>query len=433
MAMSGPVQRKTRTSTPTIINTWLGVPLTARRFARTNQQFAKLPDMLNNEPAVSFLARYWQKSPAFLPSAVTDSLPSLDADELAWLATLPDVESRLVLSVRDGNAMRYSLENGPFDEARLSNLPGQDWTLLVNDVDKHLPDFRSYLDMIDFVPDWRIDDLMVSCAAPGGSVGPHEDNYDVFLVQGTGTRDWRFGSRLGTEPDESSEALSLVKPFAALERVSCRDGDILYLPPHTPHWGIAAELCMTYSIGMRAPTSDELQLAAERCLRRDAPQRRSGDHLFYADPDLGAGEADPGQISEQVIARLKAQSLVDDSLTDTEIATILGCTVTDPKAWLAPEAVTGPDASARIADSRALPVHGMARIAWYRQADRGVVFVNGVARTLDADQLDVVLQLCRDRRLGAGNKRELANSPAGRELLVWLLAEGLFDVADAGE
>ena len=123
--------------------------------------------MLKNLPADLFLSQHWQKSHAFLASAAGHALPELDADELAWLATLPDVESRLVLTERDGDATRYRLENGPFDYARLGSLPGQDWTLLVNDVDKHLPVFRAYLDMADFIPDWRIDDLMVSFAAPG--------------------------------------------------------------------------------------------------------------------------------------------------------------------------------------------------------------------------------------------------------------------------
>ena len=387
--------------------------------------------MLKNEPADIFLARHWQKSPAFLPSAAGKSLPSLDADELAWLATLPDVESRLVLTDRVGDAPRYRLENGPFEESRLASLPGKDWTLLVNDVDKHLPDFRCYLDMVDFVPGWRIDDLMVSCAAPGGSVGPHEDNYDVFLVQGAGTREWQYGSRDATEPDEGSDALSLVKPFDPLERISCRDGDILYLPPRTPHWGIATDLCMTYSIGMRAPTIDELRLAAERCLQRDAALTGRGDRLFYADPDLTAAEADPGRISEQAVTRLKAQSLVHDSLVHMDVATVLGCAVTDPKAWLAPESVTGLDASATIADPEPLAVHGMARIAWYRQEDRGAVYVNGVARPVDVDTLDVISRLCRHRQLGPDDKRKLADSPAGRELLLWLLGEGLFDVGDA--
>ena len=389
--------------------------------------------MLKNEPADSFLARHWQKSPAFLPSAAAESLPALDANELAWLATLPDVESRLVLTDRDGDATRYRLENGPFEASRLERLPGRDWTLLVNDVDKHLPDFRSYLDMVDFVPDWRIDDLMVSCAAPGGSVGPHEDNYDVFLVQGAGAREWQFGSRDTTEPDEGSDALSLVKPFDPLERLSCRDGDILYLPPHTPHWGIASELCITYSIGMRAPTIDELRLAAERCLQRDNMSMPSGDRLFYADPDLTAGEAEPGRISEQVIARLRAQSLVDAALTEADVATILGCAVTDPKAWLAPEPITGRDASASITEPEPLAVHGMAKIAWYRHGDRGIVFVNGVGRALEADQLEVIRRLCRRRQLDPGDKRKLSETPSGRELLVWLLAEALFDTGEPGQ
>jgi 50S ribosomal protein L16 3-hydroxylase len=389
--------------------------------------------MLKNVTADSFLSHHWQKSAVFLPSAAGESLPALDPDELAWLATLPDVESRLVLTDRDGDATRYRLENGPFEAARLASLPSKDWTLLVNDVDKHLPDFRSYLDMIDFVPDWRIDDLMVSCAAPGGSVGPHEDNYDVFLVQGSGTREWQVGSRGGTEPDEHSAALSLVKPFDPQERLSCREGDILYLPPHTPHWGIASDLCLTYSVGMRAPAVDELRLAAERCLQIDPGQARLSERLFYEDPDLAPGEAAPGRIGAQAISRLKTQSLVDDSLADGDVAMILGCTVTDPKAWLAPEAVTGQDASAAIADPGPLAVHGMAKIAWYRGKAHGIGFVNGAARSLSRDQLEVVSQVCRYRQLDAGGKRTLAGTPSGQELLRWLLAEGMFEVGDTGE
>ena len=389
--------------------------------------------MLKNVAADTFLARHWQKSAAFLPSAASDSLPALEPDELAWLATLPDVESRLVLTDRDGETVRYRLENGPFATSHLASLPAKDWTLLVNDVDKHLPDFRSYLDMIDFVPDWRIDDLMVSCAAPGGSVGPHEDNYDVFLVQGSGNREWQVGNRGSTEPDENSAALSLVKPFDPQQRISCGEGDILYLPPHTPHWGIATTLCLTYSVGMRAPAVDELRLAAERCLRCDPGQAGLSQSLFYEDPDLAPAETEPGRIASQAVSRLRAQSLVDDSLTDGEVATILGCTVTDPKAWLAPEAVTGRDASAAISDSGSLAVHGMAQIAWYREKELGIGFVNGVARRLSPDQLAVISLVCRYRQLDAAAKRTLAATSSGQELLRWLLAEGTFEVGDTRE
>ena len=121
-------------------------------------------------------------------------MPVLEPDELAWLATLPDVESRLVFTEGTRANARYRVEHGPFEEQRLSELPQSNWTLLVQDVEKHLPDFRQWFECVTFVPDWRIDDLMISFAAPGGSVGPHQDNYDVFLCQGMGRREWRLAA-----------------------------------------------------------------------------------------------------------------------------------------------------------------------------------------------------------------------------------------------
>jgi 50S ribosomal protein L16 3-hydroxylase len=385
--------------------------------------------MLENESTEHFLSAYWQKKPRFMPAAAETGLPRLSGDELAWLATLPDVESRLVFTEHGGNATSYRLENGPFDESRLAELPRQDWTLLVNDVDKHLPDFRAYLEMIDFLPDWRIDDLMVSFAAPGGGVGPHVDNYDVFLVQEAGDREWRIGYPGRTEPDETSTSLSLVRPFDPRERFRTGPGDVLYLPPGIPHWGIATGFCTTYSIGMRAPTFQELELAAERCIADFSPSKQPADHRFYTDADLAPDEVQAGRIHRRVLDRLRAQSMVDESLSDKDIATILGSAVTDPKAWLAPDPVTGEDADTLIGDSRDLRVHGMARMAWFEGHGDAQVFVNGVGRQLAPGELEVIANLCRKRQLAASEKRTLLRSPGGEGLLRWLFSEGLFDVA----
>jgi 50S ribosomal protein L16 3-hydroxylase len=387
--------------------------------------------MLTDETPDQFLSRHWQKSTRFMKAAAGAGLPQLDGDELAWLAIQPDVESRLVFTERRDGSCAYRLENGPFTESRLRSLPSRDWTLLVNDVDKHLPDFRAYLELLEFVPDWRIDDLMVSFAAPGGGVGPHVDNYDVFLVQGSGARKWRIGRRGCTEPDDRSPPLSLVRPFEPEECVDAESGDILYLPPGVPHWGIAGNHCMTYSIGMRAPTAEELGVAAARCLDSDTRRTGRGELRFYADPDLVAGEAAPGKIDRRAVERLREQDLVDTSLSDADVATILGCCVTDLKAWLAPDGVSGNEATEAIAGERPLPVHGMARIAWFSQRGHGQVFVNGVARAVEPSELDIVSAVCRRRRLDAAGKRRLTALPDGPALLHWLLAEGLFDPGDA--
>ena len=166
-----------------------------------------------------------------MPGALDGIQPSITAGELAWLATQDDVESRLVFTKHDGDGTRYEVRHGPFPNDVLSSLPRQNWTLLVQDVEKHLPDFRALFAVVDFIPDWRIDDLMVSFAAPGGSVGPHRDNYDVFLCQGEGIREWHLGNKDDVVEDESSNELSLLKPFADSNPQSAGEGDILYLPP----------------------------------------------------------------------------------------------------------------------------------------------------------------------------------------------------------
>ncbi|MCG8370495.1 MAG: cupin domain-containing protein, partial [Proteobacteria bacterium] len=198
--------------------------------------------------AGQFLDRHWQKEPLFIPQAAPRLRPSITRNQLAWLSTLDDVESRIVFTDRGGERTTYSAQSGPFDGAYLAALPRRDWALLGHDVEKHLPDFRRLFDLVPFVPDWRIDDLMVSFAAPGGGVGPHRDHYDVFLCQGTGVREWRI-TLDGVEDDPAASSdLALTREFAGGDAYSAQQGDVLYLPPGTVHWGTARRACLTYSI-----------------------------------------------------------------------------------------------------------------------------------------------------------------------------------------
>lgn len=390
--------------------------------------------MLERQHSDIFLQKHWQRLPQFLPAALDTGLPQLNPDELAWLATLPDVESMLVVTVHEDADVRYRAETGPFDEAELSSLPDENWTLLVHDVEKHLPDFRSYFEQTYFIPDWRIDDLMVSCAAPGGSVGPHIDNYDVFLCQGEGIREWQIGDPGRAEADTNSTCLSLVKPFpvASSHRAEC--GDVLYLPPGVPHWGIASALCVTYSIGCRAPTRHELALGQERVLGKLAQEAPgTDDQVFYSDPDLSGFEARPGRIAPQTIQRIRDQCILDSSLTDVEIARVFGCVVTDPKAWLDPEAMDKPDLYRLLELPAGVNIHGMARIAWIESGDDRRVFVNGVDREIDGDQLGLVQKVCVERRLSTSMFEPGLSQRAGAELIEWFANEGLFDTGHMQE
>lgn len=335
--------------------------------------------------ADAFLGGYWQKKPLFMPRAVDSLRPSISRNELAWLATCDDVESRIVFSDRRQSNTRYRAETGPFDEAFLQNLPARDWTLLVHDVEKHLPAMRRLFNLVPFVPDWRIDDLMVSFAAPGGGVGPHRDNYDVFLCQGIGIREWRFTTEDVADDSSASEELRLTAPFAGGTCLAARQGDVLYLPPGVAHWGTATRACMTYSIGMRAPD-------------------------WYADPDLASAEVQPGYLAPQALRRAGKR------------ANDLGPSVTRIKEWLRPD---GPSADriGQLLESpavlRGLTLHGMSRIAF----DDTRIYLNGLTRSAADTDLGCLRQLCAQRRMN----RDLLNIMTP-ELLTWLLANGAFEV-----
>ena len=234
--------------------------------------------------AATFLRRHWHKAPLLVRGAFPGFAGPFSARALFTLAARDDVESRLVL--REG--ARWTLAHGPFRRADFAALPARDWTLLVQGVNLVHPAGEALLHRFSFLPYARLDDLMVSYAAPGGGVGPHEDSYDVFLLQGFGRRRWRFGP-------QADHALLPGRPLKILRRFTpahdevLAPGDMLYLPPDVAHDGVAIDACTTYSIGFRAPGTTELATAFLDFLRDelDLPGR-------YADPDLAPVRA-PGR------------------------------------------------------------------------------------------------------------------------------------------
>lgn len=235
--------------------------------------------------ANQFLRDYWQKKPLLIRNAFPDFEPPLDPDELAGLALEDEVESRIALE--DPATGAWEVRHGPFEEQVFSELPSSHWTLLIQSADLWVPEVHDLLDHFDFLPRWRLDDVMVSYAAAEGSVGPHFDHYDVFLIQGHGRRRWMIG-----DPCDEHSALLADCPLRILERFEAREewllepGDMLYLPPQWSHWGVADEGSMTYSVGFRAPTLAEMMddLAVELM----AEHR---DSLRYRDPPLNTALA----------------------------------------------------------------------------------------------------------------------------------------------
>ena len=257
--------------------------------ARANQRLGM--------PIARFLRDYWQKRPLLVRAAFADFRNPVAPDDLAGLACEELALSRI--AIHEPKRDRWTLRNGPFAESDFSKLPGTHWTLLVQDVDKWDADVAALLAHFSFLPTWRIDDVMVSYAEDGGSVGAHVDQYDVFLLQGLGRRRWEISAD-GDAPKEfrTDAELKLLREFMPTHDWLLEPGDMLYLPPGLPHRGIAAGACMTYSIGMRAPSqADLLGDFVDHLIERLPEEAR------YTDADLTPAHGD-GEIDDAAIARV---------------------------------------------------------------------------------------------------------------------------------
>ncbi len=258
-----------------------------------------------------FLQEFWQKKPLVIRQAFPDFENPLDPNELAGLACEEEIPSRLIHHNSDES---WTCEHGPFDEDRLGELPNSDWSLLVSDIEKHLPEFVRYIKPFRFIPDWRIDDLMISYAPKGGSVGPHTDQYDVFLLQTSGSREWQFDENSTEKPELIPDLdLKILRQFTASQSYTLHPGDLLYLPPAIPHYGISQDMdCMTWSFGFRAPSASAMVEDFGRFIAERTPE----DEL-YTDQNL-ATQANPGEITakalEQLITMLKDTINTDETV-----------------------------------------------------------------------------------------------------------------------
>ena len=251
------------------------------------------------QSAKEFLRIYWQKKSLLVRQALPNFQSSITPAELAGLACEAGVEARII----QGHGKRFSLAQGPFTESTFRNLPEKNWTLLVQSVDQWDQEVAALLQHFSFLPRWRIEDIMISYAVTGGSVGAHVDQYDVFLLQASGKRRWTIdaGEKNGAERRYIvSSQVKLLQHFEATESFDLLPGDMLYLPPGVGHHGVALDNdCMTFSVGLRAPSLTEMLMdfAAERA-------EILPDSLRYADPDLQPRQ-DPNAITLSDISRAR--------------------------------------------------------------------------------------------------------------------------------
>lgn len=374
-----------------------------------------------------FLRDYWQKKPLLIRQALPGFTPPLDIDELAGLALEETVESRLVME--QGPESPWQLFNGPFKESFLQNLPEKNWTLLVQAVDHLLPEVGELLEAFDFLPSWRVDDVMISFAPEGGSVGPHFDYYDVFLIQASGKRRWQLGQHCDeSSPLRSDTRLKILTEFEANTEQDwvLEAGDLLYLPPQLAHWGTSlSQDCTTWSVGFRALSAEEIL-----CGVADFVGETLQEDLRYTDADLTLPQH-KAAIDDAAMARVK--NLLNQVMDNpAALSEWFGRAMTQTKYpdQLLPQehpwtTATLHELLEETSDEDVLFVVAEgSRLAFRASAEGNWLFADGEALTFSKELEDWVTKLCATPNLELDFIKLTLSLPEASELFVKLINQG---------
>ena len=381
--------------------------------------------------ADEFLRVYWQKKPLLIRNAFPGVKTPVSAEELAGLACETEVNSRLVI---EKDAERpWSVQYGPFDESDFQKLPSSHWTLLVSDVEKLIPETQFIKQAFSFIPDWRIDDLMFSYAPEAGSVGPHVDAYDVFLLQTQGRRRWQISSNY-TESFLDNTDLKILSEFSHEQEWILEPGDMLYLPPGVAHHGVALDDCITCSIGFRAPSARALVSEYAEALANTL-----ADDIRYTDPDLEPQEHS-AEISPASLEKIRAMLLEQLVIDDDFIKHWFGDYMTDIRsnALLIDQSDTAADDCVHtvsdykklltlLTKTRQLSQHPASRILYIRDKDTALVFANGEHY---ATSLKFAETLCQHRSMNIDVIMNTATSGQDQHALTELYNKGCLYISD---
>ena len=373
-----------------------------------------------------FLDQYWQKKPLVIRQAFPDFKSVISPNELAGLAGEPRIESRLVIEKGAGGS--WQLIDGPFSDKDFSVLPKSHWTLLVQDIDKHVPETRGILMPFSFIPNWRFDDLMVSFAPKQGSVGAHTDGYDVFLLQGMGKRKWQVSAGPLHKPALLENVdIQVLADFEPAQEWLLEPGDILYLPPHYGHHGVAMEDCMTFSIGFRAPNQSETLDAVINDLVEHSMAKR-----HYQDSDLQAAR-NGYEIGLEAVLRLK--KLLHETIEEAEplLLATFGKLVTETKpslVSLAEEVYADKPSVKMLVDQfetgYVLFRNPYLRFAWEYHEECGTIYMGGESYPLTFCQKKNIIILAEQAVITSTDWQMLSNDIKVVNLLRSLVAEGGF-------
>lgn len=377
---------------------------------------------LNQMTQQEFLDKYWQKKPVVIKQGFKNFQDPISADEFAGLAMEAEVESRLVHKVGD----TWQASFGPFES--YEHLGNENWSLVVQALDNFSEESAEMIEAFRFLPHWRLDDLMASFATPGGSVGPHMDNYDTFICQGSGKRRWRVGDRGEHVEFAAHESLLHVKPFEAIIDTELEPGDIIYIPPGFPHEGITLETSMSFSVGFRANSAVSLLSGfADHVIDNE-----QGKELL-ADPERKVVEHS-GEISNNDFASLKGQlqKLLDN---DELFKNFTGNFLTSAKHELD---IMLPDEPIELAEvGNLLASHAIKRLGGLRAfyfedtVEQGICYINGNELEFSKDIVEGVKLLCNQIMLHPDDLGKMAYNAAFVELVTALLNQGYWYLAES--
>lgn len=283
------------------------------------------PSILGQLTAQQFIDTVWQQQPLLVKAALPAAKGIIDGNDLCGIACEADGEARLILT--DATQSDWQCEQGPFTAKRFTKLPPSHWTLLVQSVDQWIPEIQALLAQFDFLPRWRLDDIMISYATDGGGVGPHFDYYDVFLLQASGKRRWQVGQRCDeNSPLRDNDKIRLLKDFHTEADYTLAAGDMLYLPAGVAHWGTAVgDDCITISIGFRAASHKEIVQAALENIAETLPNNQR-----YRDTKASI-DSDAFRINNSAVDNLMTiwKTLHEDDIR-TALVQALGELATEP-------------------------------------------------------------------------------------------------------
>lgn len=347
-----------------------------------------IPTLLGALSVEEFLRDYWQKKPLLIRGAIPDFSGLLSPQQAIELACTEDVQARLVIQ-RKG---QFELQQSPFEPQDFKGLSKTKWTVLVQGLNHHLSTATELLKQFDFIPHARLDDLMVSYAPTGGGVGPHFDAYDVFLLQGLGHRRWQISTQADQALIEGAP-LRILKDFKIEQEWVLAPGDMLYLPPHCAHNGIAEDDCMTYSIGFRTPAYQEL---AEQFLVY--LQDRICVEGMYADPELKT-QAHPSEISAEMLDQV--ESAIKQVRWDKEdIANFLGCYLSEPKPHIFFDSPESELSQSKF--KKQIKINGLElNLKSQMLCHAGSIFMNGEATQAPTENYSLLRELADHRKLPA--------------------------------